>query len=169
MTKNIITLLLISMFVIVSSKNSKTEIKAENKHTPKDTIALVIPDGVDIPFTIANPYFVKNTVPQGQLENPKIETIEEFEKYFGSATTMGEDGKPTPIDFNMQFIIAVLGSDTDIETNIVPVSLQKNSQNQIVYTYKIETKGANRSFTIRPFSIIIVDKSNTGEVVLKQE
>ena len=50
-----------------------------------------------IAFEIAKNYFFKNN--QEIPSSPKITTAEEFGKLFGMATTMGEDGKPTEIDF----------------------------------------------------------------------
>ena len=51
----------------------------------------------EVPFEVAKNYFFKNN--QVIPEYPKIVSEEEFNKLFGMATTMGEDGKPTAIDF----------------------------------------------------------------------
>ena len=51
----------------------------------------------EVAFEVAKNYFFKNN--QVIPEYPKIVSEEEFNKLFGMATTMGEDGKPTAIDF----------------------------------------------------------------------
>ncbi len=120
----------------------------------------------DIPFSIAKNYFVKNSV--ASLDNPKIETVEKFDEIFGMATTMGEDGKPTEIDFAKQYVIAVVLPETDSLKTVVPVSLQKDEQGQITLSYKIEV-GQKRTFTIVPNFAIIVSKADSGNVVLKAQ
>ena len=62
----------------------------------------------DIPFIVTKNYFTKNTVKRGGLENPKIETKENFDGIFGAATTM--NGKPSEINFSKQYVIAVVGN-----------------------------------------------------------
>src|SRR5690606_37581358 len=57
----------------------------------------------DIAYKIAKNYFIKNDV-EGVVPE-KITSQEEFEKYFGMAATMGEDGTPTPIDFGNEYVI----------------------------------------------------------------
>jgi hypothetical protein len=118
----------------------------------------------DIPYTVAKNYFVKNTVTQ--LDNPKIESAEKFEAVFGMATVMGPDGKPSPIDFSKQNVIALVLPETDLATTLAPVSLQNDARGNIVFTYK-KTTGAKQSYSTRPSLAIVVNKSASGPVVLK--
>lgn len=120
----------------------------------------------NIAFTIAKNYFVKNTVTT--LDNPKIETVEKFNEIFGMATTMGKDGKPTQIDFQKQYVIAVILAETELMTTVKPVSLQKDEQGNITLLYKT-TVGQKQAFSTRPSLEIIVDKSATGKIVLKEQ
>ncbi|MCT4327732.1 hypothetical protein [Chryseobacterium indologenes] len=120
----------------------------------------------DIPFLIAERYFVNNTV-KGPLESPKIETQEQFDKVFGPAAAMGNNGLPTKIDFSKQFVIAVVKPDTDKATTIVPVSLQKQADGKLVFTYQVK-EGEKQSHISSVSLPIIVDKSFTGEVELKE-
>jgi hypothetical protein len=120
----------------------------------------------NVPYTIAEKYFIKNTVTN--IDIPKIETSEKFNEYFGAATTMGLHGKPTQIDFTWQYVIAMTLPSTNYLTTIKPVSLQKNDKGEIVLTYKIE-KGEKQSFSTKPGLAIIVDKSNDGTVVLREQ
>ena len=139
------------------NKKTQTKDQASNKKGKSD----------DIPYTIAQRYFVKNTVKPNSLKNPKIETAEMFDEFFGAATVMGEGGRPTQIDFSKQFVIAVISGDTNYSTEIIPVSLKKG-KDQIVFNYQIKV-GEKLSFTIGPVLIIIVDKSNKGKVTTKQQ
>jgi hypothetical protein len=119
----------------------------------------------NIAFTVAKNYFVNNAVTK--LDNPKIETAEKFNKIFGMATTMGKDGKPTEIDFSKQYVIAVILPETDLSTNINPISLLKNTENEITLTYK-SVVGQKQSFTTIPNFAIIIDKKENGNVTLKE-
>lgn len=120
----------------------------------------------DVPYTLAEHYFVKNTVKEFN-KDPKITTSEKFNEVFGMATTMGPSGKPTDIDFAKQYVIAIVQPETDYSTRITPVSLQK-SGDEIVFTYKIE-KGEKQTYTIRPTLAIIVDKAHDGKLVVKEQ
>ena len=119
-----------------------------------------------VAYTIAKNYFIKNTV--DKLGSPKIETAADFEANFGMATTMGADGMPTFIDFAKQFVIAVVLPSTDFPTKIEAISLEKNGANELIFSYKVETGKEKQSYTMRPMLAIIVDKSASGKVVLKQ-
>jgi len=57
---------------------------------------------------------------------------------------------------------------TEYSTTINPVSLQKNDKGEIILTYKIK-KGNKQTYTIKPSLAIIVDKTNNGQVVLKEQ
>ena len=119
----------------------------------------------NISFTLAKNYFVKNNVKK--LDNPKIATAEKFNEIFGMATTMGKDSKPTEIDFSKQYVIAVILPETDLSTNINPISLLKNTENEITLNYK-SVVGKKQSFTTLPNFAIIIDKKETGNVTLKE-
>lgn len=150
---------------LLATSCNKAEKKAEYKKMQSEA-APVEKKATDIPFTVAERYFVKNTI-KGKIDKPKIETQEEFDKVFGAATAMGKDGIPTKIDFTKQYVIAVVKPDTNIETFLSAVSLQKASDDKIIFTYKI-TKGKKQSFTSSVSLAIIVEKSFTGDVELKE-
>jgi hypothetical protein len=119
----------------------------------------------DVSFVLAKNYFVNNTI--STIDNPKIESEEEFNKIFGMATHMGKDGKPTEIDFSKKNVIAVILPVTDVSTEIQPISLKKNGKKGLVLTYKTKL-GEKQSFTTHPNFAIIVDKAAKGKVTLKQ-
>ena len=108
----------------------------------------------EVAFEVAKNYFFKND--QQISESPKITTEEEFNKLFGMATTMGEEGKPTAIDFTKQFVLAVVLPVTDMATEINPVKVEAKSDT-LFYTYEVKI-GEKQTFSIQPVSIIILDK-----------
>lgn len=120
----------------------------------------------DVSYTMANNYFVKNTV--STLDNPKIETSEKFNEIFGMATTMGKMGKPTEIDFTKQNVIAVILPETDFTTSLNPISLKRNEKEELVLTYQ-NIIGEKQSFKTRPSFAIIIDKTETGRVILEEK
>src|SRR5690625_3486628 len=149
-----------NIFIILSCVFMFTACENTNK-TKKNTTN----DAV-ISYKIAKNYFVKNTV--DEIENPKIISQEDFDEIFGMATTMGEDGKPTSIDFSKEFVIAVILPETDISTELQPIDLIENEKNNLIFTYKKE-EGEKLSHTIKPALILIVDNNHKGEVTLKEE
>ncbi len=120
----------------------------------------------EVAIEVAKNYFFKND--QVIPEYPKITTEEEFTKLFGMATTMGENGKPTAIDFTKQFVLAIVLPETDFATEIKPVKVEEKGDS-LLYTYEVKT-GEKQSFSIQPVSIIILDKQYENKrVVLVNE
>ena len=108
----------------------------------------------EVPFTVAEHYFFNKG--QDIPANPKITSEELFKQLFGMATVMGENGKPTEIDFSKQFVLAVVLPVTDINTEINPVKVEEKGDT-LFYHYDVKT-GEKQSFSIQPLSIIILDK-----------
>lgn len=108
----------------------------------------------EVPFTVAEHYFFNKG--QDIPVNPKITSDELFKQLFGMATVMGENGKPTEIDFSKQFVLAVVLPVTDINTEINPVKVEEKGDT-LFYHYDVKT-GEKQSFSIQPLSIIILDK-----------
>ena len=108
----------------------------------------------EVPFTVAEHYFFNKG--QDIPANPKIASEELFKQLFGMATVMGENGKPTEIDFSKQFVLAVVLPVTDINTEITPVKVEEKGDT-LFYHYDVKT-GEKQSFSIQPLSIIILDK-----------
>ncbi|MBO4691796.1 MAG: hypothetical protein J5604_03360 [Bacteroidales bacterium] len=108
----------------------------------------------EVTFEVAKNYFFKNN--QEIPSNPKITDSLQFANLFGMATVMGENGKPTPIDFNSQFAVAVVLPVTDMSTEILPQTVVMQNDT-LRYTYEVKV-GDKQSFSIQPLSIIILDK-----------
>ena len=152
------------LFLIGCQRNPNSD-KVENDNSQKVGMQYKT-QMTDIPFVLVKNYFVKNTLEK--LDNPKIETAEMFNEIFGMATVMGKDGQPTEIDFKEQYVIAVILPDTDLETTMAPVSLQKDEKGKLTLTYKTLV-GQKQSYIIRPFFAIAVDKTENGIIELKEQ
>ena len=161
MKKHVKTFVAGTLILSISACNSGSK-TSEN---PSDTEQNTKMEVSTIDFKTAENYFVKNTVEDAVPS--KITTQEEFDKYFGMATTMGDQGKPTPIDFNKEFVIIVDHNSTEKKVEISPIGLNKNEKN-LTFTYKLTENGDN-GFTTRPFLMIIVNKTNEGNVILKKQ
>ena len=115
----------------------------------------------DIPFEEVKNYFFRNDadIP----ESPVIDSSEQFGELFGAAAFMGKDGQPTRIDFNKEFVIAVVNPVTDCLTELAPESLQK-VDGELVFTYR-ETIGEQQSWTMRPILLVKVDRQYKADTV----
>jgi DUF917 family protein len=120
---------------------------------------------INIPYKVADRYFQNNDIKE--LPTNKITNEKDFEKYFGAAPVMGEDGEPTNIDFTKEYVIAVSEKETYYSTVLSPISLIKDEKGNIVFTYKID-KGDKQSYSIVPCLLIIVSNKYQGQVIIKQ-
>ena len=150
--------------LVFSSCNTTAKNSDNTKQHEPDQAAAAAAAEQDVPFTIANRYFVSNKYKDGDLKNPKISDQEQFDELFGMATIMGPNGKPTPIDFSRQYVVTVIGELTGRGTEISPVSL-KQQADTILLSYKM-TEHEKSMVTIRPVLLIIVDNKYQGEVKL---
>ena len=109
---------------------------------------------VAVPYQEARNYFFRNdaSIP-GDV---KVTDRATFESLFGMATVMGPDGKPTPIDWETEFVIAIVKPETGNETSIEPVSLTRKGK-ALIFHYIVRT-GPSQSYTIRPILVITVSK-----------
>lgn len=155
-TEIIIALICCSVFIGCTNKTtSPTTVSAQTEQTEKKAI----------PYIVANRYFLKNGVET--LPPQKITNQKNFDSYFGTAAVMGENGNPTDINFSTQYVISLTRPETDIETRLVPKSLETNQKGEIVLCYQ-EIQGQKRTYTTKPLLLIIVDKKYDGNVVLSK-
>lgn len=109
--------------------------------------------GEQVGYTVANRYFFNNgAVPPA---SNKVTDATTFGQLFGMATAMGPDGQPTEIDFDKQFVIPVVLPETNKETTIKLGKLVEDGGGLTLY-YKVR-QGKQRSFTIKPLELIVVD------------
>ena len=130
----------------------------------KQVVAPAEGDGASnkMAFEVAKNYFFKNN--QEIPASPKITSEEEFTKLFGMATTMGEDGKPTPIDFTKQFVLAIVLPITNLSTEITPDRLEEQGDT-LFYFYNAKT-GEAQSYSTQPISLIILDKKYADKQIV---
>ena len=144
----------IAIIAAMTLLSSCKQNQQQNEANPEEAI---LGKPSEVSYTVAQNYFIKNgaVLP----ENHKITDQETFNQIFGMATTMGENGKPTEIDFDKSFVIAVEEGLVQKETTMTPDLLINHYDGQLVFHYNVK-QGADISYTIRPVLIIIVDKSN---------
>ena len=106
-----------------------------------------------VPYIEAHNYFFRNDakIPSG----PIISDAKTFNSLFGMARTMGENGKPTEIDFDNQFVIAIVLPSTDIDTKIEPNKLTVDNQ-RMDFKYTI-MKGRKMTSMMQPILVLVVD------------
>lgn len=155
--KQIAIALLVGM-LIISCQSKKTETIAPQSEA-LTTNAMKTDNSV--PYIEAQRYFVKNSYTNDKIEELKITTAEGFETIFGAAAVMGENGMPTRIDFSKQYVFAVVGMPTDLETTLVVNNLKKEGES-IVLDYQL-IEGDKQSYAIQPSLILIVDNTFSGE------
>lgn len=161
MKKYVKTFVAGALILSVSACNSGSK-TSEN---PSDTNQNIEMGVSAIDFKTAENYFVKNTVTN--TVPAKITTQEEFDKYFGMATTMGENGKPTAIDFSKEYVIVIDHIQTKNKTEMVLSGVEKKRED-IIVNYTVN-EGEDAGYETRPFLMIIVDKNIEGNVVLNKQ
>lgn len=158
MIKNV---LIIAMFAIVlgscnTAKNEKAdgvnaiEVKEEAKSEA-------------VPYTVANGYFILNTVKNEKVESLRITSQDHYDRFFGMATVMGKDGKPTEIDFKKSFVLALVGQLSEKDTTFEIAKLVDNGDT-LELTYAIKQEDEVRTFTTHPCVILVVDKAYEKDV-----
>lgn len=116
-----------------------------------------------VPFEQARGYFVVNTLDNKQVESLKITTQNEFDAYFGSAATMGKSGLPTKIDFDKQFVVAIIGQVTDKTTSFDVVSFKDKVQ-FVEFIFEVHTSDQTQSYSIHPYTMLVVDKKYDKDI-----
>ncbi len=157
-----LTVILISGITLSSCGNNQkaTSETSAPEAQPATEADQVSAKPAEVQYTIAENYFIKNGA---QLpESHKITDKQTFDSIFGMATTMGEKGKPTEIDFDKSFVIAVEKGPVQKQTELLPSYLIDHYDGKLVFHYNVKT-GEDISYTIRPVLIIIVDKSLAGK------
>jgi hypothetical protein len=69
---------------------------------------------------------------------------------------MGNDGKPTEIDFTKQFVLAIVLPVANLATEITPDRLDEKGDT-LFYFYDAKV-GEAQSYSTQPISLVILDK-----------
>ncbi len=120
----------------------------------------------NVDYQIAERYFIKNTVPNGNFIY-KLTSQDEFDNYFGAATVMGKNGKPTDIDFSKSFVVAIISESSTNEISLKTNSLSINKREKLVLNYTKETNEINSSMTMRVPLLLIVSKKHDHELLVQ--
>lgn len=121
----------------------------------------------EISFREAQNYFVKNTFKTKQIVSKKITSQIELNQFFGSATVVGRNGKPSEINFETEFVVVVICPETFFSTQFTSIKLVEE-ESKVNIQYKITTK-EKQTYSIVPFSLMIVGKEHVDKhFVLKQ-
>ncbi len=120
----------------------------------------------EVPFEVMQNYFFRN-----DAEIPadaRIADAASFEALFGTAAFMGKNGEPTPVDFEREFVIAVVAPVTDRATELVPVTLLQ-ADGRLVFRYQ-QIVGAGQSWSMQPVLLVKVDRRyDAGAVELVRD
>ena len=113
-----------------------------------------------IKYTTLENYFVRNDVDCSKQQRLIIDNKADFEKYFGMAAHMG--GMPTEVNWNKQFVIALVLPETKRATSIYPVAVKVSDNNILVFSYLVK-KGDNMSHSMVPFTAVAIDKPASAQ------
>lgn len=122
----------------------------------------------NIRYEVANRYFVKNSVPDGNFVY-KLTNQVDFDKLFGAATVMGNAGKPTPIDFSKSVVLTVISEKSVFNTAILLERLIISPENKLNISYQIEKSKEASSMSTRVPLILIIDKKYDLDFTVSME
>lgn len=159
MIKNILLLAVFTMILGSCNTNKNSKSVDNNTKIEKEERLREEP----IAYVEARGYFVLNTVKNEKVESLRITSQDHFDKFFGVARTMGKEGEPTVIDFKKSFVLALVGQPTDKETSFKIEKLTSVGDN-LELVYEIEQLEEERSFTIHPCVILVIDKKYEKDV-----
>ena len=107
-----------------------------------------------IPHQVLENYFVRNTVDCSKLQRLIFDNQQDFEAVFGPAALMGS--RPTAINWNTQYVAAIILPETNKPTMVTPISV-KGNENAVIINYQVN-QGRKSDYTIVPFTAIALDK-----------
>lgn len=119
-------------------------------------------EAFNVQYSPLNGYFVKNTWKKQKATLLKFTSQAQLEKVFGMATVMGENGKPTMVDFTKSTVIALILPKTDALYDLKMVGLDKINK-RIAFTYSYVEKGKTTAIS-QPFLLIQMDKTVKGKI-----
>ena len=115
------------------------------------------PQGVQsVPFRELNNYFVRNHFPPEGAQ-VVMTAQDDFAKIFGMAAFMGPKGRPTPIDFEQELVLAVIAPPLKQACRFAVREVVKG-EHSLVFRYT-QTFGEPLTYTIRPCLLIAIPKT----------
>lgn len=126
---------------------------------PSQTPTLLIPN-ILVPS-------IKSARREGSCCFFRTSAQEQFDQLFGITAFMVKGGEATTIDFNRQFVIAVVLPETSVQTAISAKMLIA-IKHKMTLLYQVN-KGAKLNYTMRSIMLLMVDKKyNNGKVVVRK-
>lgn len=123
------------------------------------------PVQTEVPYTQLQNYFFRNDA--DLPTNPKIDTQERFDSLFGMARVMGAEGQPTRVDFESQFVIAVVMPITNQQTELDNAHLYATydllGHSILRFKYSVRRDEDTLSYSMQPILLIAVDRQYDAE------
>lgn len=150
----------------VSNDTSLVDRSQQMVNDMKRISSLVTPAADGLKVVEVKNYFVRNDVSEYGTLVFDSETA--FSDYFGMATTMAPNGKPTEIDFRTQRVICISCAPTtdDVRISFEAITLQDDVLH-VVYTTTVE--GSHPSYTTAPCEILAVSGAQGKKVVFEKK
>ena len=112
-----------------------------------------------VSYTTLDNYFVRNDVNHNKRQDLILTNKADFEGFFGMAATMG--GLPTDINWNKQYVVAVVLPETNRMTTVTPIDVRQDG-NKVVFCYKVD-RGEKTTYTMMPFTAVALDKPTNSQ------
>ena len=106
-------------------------------------------------YTTLENYFVRNDVDCSKQRRLILDNQQDFDAFFGKAATMS--GLPTTVNWNKQYVVAIILPETKRATSIEPVAVKVTDNDVMVFSYHIK-KGDKMSHSMVPFTAVAIDK-----------
>lgn len=118
----------------------------------------------EVPYQEAKNYFVNNTYPDQTTHVLRITSEKKFNEIFGMAALMGDEGKPTEINFSKNFVIALIDAVSN-ETESIIIKNLANERKKLNLRYAILKREVPSFATFRFAKILIVNKKYKAPVI----
>ena len=120
--------------------------------------------GVAVPYRRLENHFYQGKN-QGYLRADLVTNQEAFEKAFHPAPLNGRNAVPP--DFTQDCLISVVDKETDRQTTIAIVSVERLGT-ELIVTFKV-TRGEKQTFTTIPQESILVRKEGLRNITIREE
>lgn len=117
-----------------------------------------------VSYTILKHYFANNTIDNQEDKVYEFTSEDEFKKYIGSASVMGQNGTPTKVDFGKDFVLALVGPTSNQIVNYKPTNLML-AGGMLHFSYKKEVSSQTKTFTSKPVLLLSIDKKYYAKVM----
>lgn len=110
-----------------------------------------------VQYDVAENYKLKVKETTTGMRNIRITTDEQFNAYFDYAQPTNTTEKQSKIDFDKNFVLVMIGKDSNIETNF-QIETIKNKNSKLEIKYCIAELDVPEAVEVQPIIILIIDK-----------